>query len=144
MPSRNKEEKTIKLFFFRSLMDPTYRASHEFRQQWDEVIFKIDFDDWDDMQRKYNREGSNYELLLSWFRVGIFFEGVGVLLKRNLIDIAMIDDLLGTSIKMTWEKMGPIEIKTRARWDAPRTFDDFEYLYKTLMKYEEEHPKLAI
>jgi len=73
----------------------------------------------------------------------MFFEGVGVLLKRNLIDIAMIDDLLGNSIIMTWEKMGPIEVETRERWDAPRTFDDFEYLYKTLMKYIEEHPEIT-
>ena len=92
---------------------------------------------------KNNRE-TNYELLLSWFTVGMFFEGVGVLLKRNLIDIAMIDDLLGHSIKVTWEKMGPIEIETRERWNAPRVFDDFEYLYNTLMKYLETHPELAI
>ena len=102
----------------------------------------MEFDDWDDMMRKYNRE-TNYELLLSWFRVGMFFEGIGVLLKRNLIEIDMIDDMMGYSIKRTWEKMGPIEKETRERWNAPRTFDDFEYLYNELMEYLNEHPEIA-
>ncbi len=73
----------------------------------------------------------------------MFFEGIGVLLKRNLLDIEMVDDLLGHSIKLTWEKMGPIEKETRKRWDDPRTFDDFEYLYDELMKHYEQHHELA-
>ena len=118
----------------------TYR-SPTFRRQWDEAIFKIEYEDWDDMNQKYNRE-ANYDLLLSWFSVGTFFEGVGVLLKRNLIDISIIDDLLATSIRMAWEKIGPIEIESRKRFGHPRAFDDFEYLYNELMKYHEEHPEL--
>jgi len=116
-------------------------SSREFRRQWDEVIFKIHYNDWEDMNQNYNRE-KNYEQLLSWFTVGMFFEGLGVLVKRNLVDIAMVDDLLGVSIKATWEKMGPIEKETRKRWNSPRTFDDFEYLYKELIKYNEQHPEL--
>jgi hypothetical protein len=117
----------------------TYR-SPTFRKQWDEVIFIIEYDDWEDMNRKYNRE-TNYDLLLSWFTVGTFFEGVGVLLKRNLIDITMVDDLLGPTVKMAWEKMGPIEVESRRRFDNPRAFDDFEYLYNELMKYYQQHPE---
>jgi hypothetical protein len=113
----------------------------EFRRQWDEVIFKMEFEDWEDMMEKYNRE-TNYDLLLSWFSVATFFEGVGVLLKRNLIDITMVDDLLATSIRIGWEKIGPIEVESRRRFKQPRIFDDFEYLYDELMKYHEEHPEL--
>ena len=115
--------------------------SPEFRRQWDEVIFKIEFEGWEDMMKKYNRE-TNYDLLLSWFSVATFFEGVGVLLKRNLIDIAMVDDLLATSIRVGWEKIGPIETESRKHFNQPRIFDDFEYLYNELMRYHEEHPEL--
>jgi hypothetical protein len=117
-------------------------SSREFRKQLDEVIFKIQYSDWEDMNQNYNRE-KNYDQLLSWFTVGSFFEGLGVLVKHNLINMAIVDDLLGTSIKITWEKMGPIEKESRKRFDAPRTFDDFEYLYNELIKYNEQHPELT-
>ena len=38
--------------------------------------------------------------------VCMFFEGIGVLLHRKLIDISLIDDLFSPiSIKIIWEKM---------------------------------------
>ena len=118
----------------------TFR-SPTFRKQLDEVLFIIEFEDWDDMQRNFDPV-DNPDTRVSWFSVASFFEGVGVLLKRNLIDISMVDDLLATAIRMTWEKIGPIETESRKRLNLPRLWDDFEFLYKELMKYHEEHPEL--
>lgn len=40
--------------------------------------------------------------------VGVFYEGIGVLLRRKLIDISLVDDLFSTPIKSIWEKLKPI------------------------------------
>jgi hypothetical protein len=37
--------------------------------------------------------------------VGIFFEGIGVLLHRKLINIDLVSDLLGSQVRITWEIM---------------------------------------
>ena len=124
---------------FMSLYE-TFR-SPTFRKHLDEVLFIMEFEDWDDMERKFDPVEHSDERI-SWFSVGAFFEGVGVLLKRKLIDISMVDDLLATPIRLSWEKMGPIEMESRKRLNLPRLWDDFEFLYKELMKYHEEHPEL--
>ena len=58
-------------------------------------------------------------------------------MKRGLIDISLVDDLLGSMIKLTWEKMGPIEVESRVRLNNPRAFDDFEYLYNEIDRITE-------
>lgn len=72
-----------------------------------------------------------------------FYEGIGVLLKRKLIDKTLVDDLMSSSITMLWEKMEPLirERKERANW--PQIAEWFEYLYNEIKPIvEEQHPEL--
>ena len=101
----------------------------------------MEFEDWDDMESKFDPV-DNPDERVSWFSVASFYEGVGVLLKQNLIDISMVDDLMATSIRLSWEKIGPFELESRKRFNLPRLWDGFEYLYIELMKYHEKHPEL--
>jgi len=119
------------------LMDlyQTYR-SPEFIQDWDQVIWRLEFENWEDAMIKLHPL-NNPEERRAWFSVGMFFNGVGVLVKRNLIDISLVDDLLGGMIILTWEKMGPIETESRVRLSNPRAFEDFEYLYNKIVKVTE-------
>ena len=70
-------------------------------------------------------------------RAALFFEGVGVLVKRGLIDLSLVDDLLGSMITHTWEKMGPVEVESRVCFNNPRAFEDFEYLYNEIVRFAE-------
>jgi len=110
----------------------TYR-SPEFIHDWDQVIWRLEFNDWEDAMRKLHPI-NNPEERRVWFSVGLFFNGVGVLVKRKLIDITLVDELLGNMIMMTWEKMGPIEVESRVRLNNPRAFEDFEYLYNEIVR----------
>jgi len=112
-----------------------------FRRQFDHVMFRMNYEDWDEFNRKFDPIEHPEERVI-WFSVASFYEGIGVLLKRKLIDISLIDDLIGPSARMEWEKIGPFEIESRKRLNQPRAWDDFEYLYNELMKYMEEHPEL--
>jgi len=69
--------------------------------------------------------------------VGTYFKGVGVLVKMKLIDLNLVDELMGTSIRLHWEKSGPIMKEFRTRmW--PHAYEWFEYLYNELKKREQK------
>ena len=74
--------------------------------------------------------------------VGIFFEDIGILLHRKLIDRGLVDDLFRYSIRTSWEKMKPLIEGIRKQRNAPYAFAYFEYLYNEMRKTERRLPIL--
>jgi len=71
-------------------------------------------------------------------QVGTFFEGIGVLLKRKLIDIELVDELFSEPLKSFWGKMKPMIEIDRKRFSQPRIFEWFEYLANEMQKREQQ------
>jgi len=69
--------------------------------------------------------------------IGGFFEGIGVLLYRKLVDIGLIDDLFRESIKLMWENVKPVLYDAREQLDLPAYGRYFEYLYNEMKKREQ-------
>ena len=63
-----------------------------------------------------------------------FFDQVGVLLRRGLIDLGLIDALLGNSARQLWEKVIPVIEEARTRSGDPRLYEHFEYLIGELTR----------
>jgi len=97
--------------------------------QWDSI------EDWEHW-------GSNPANLLAGGRVGMFYEGLGVLVKENIIPIRLIALLMTGMTVRFWERYIPIIDEVRERRNYPRLLSEAEYLYYELMKYLEEHPEL--
>ena len=74
--------------------------------------------------------------------VGFVLEGVGVLVREELLDIRFVALLLSGHVQMFWEKNLPIIDEWRQFWNNPRVWSETEYLYNALMKYMEEHTEL--
>lgn len=55
--------------------------------------------------------------LPNYFTVVMFFEGIGVLLYRELIDIDLTEYIFSGPIKKTWGKMKPIVEDDRKKLD---------------------------
>lgn len=89
-------------------------------------------DDYDDYVRAYIETGSDIEFVL----VGRYLVGIGVLVKNELIDISLVYDLMAWPIMQTWEKYKPIVEGRRVALSFP-LWEDVEYLYHELKKYEE-------
>ncbi len=102
-------------------------TSHEFQKTWNDVL-KREAKDYSDYEKKYG--------LADTLTVGMFFEGIGILLKRKLIDIELVDDMFTSSIKMTWEKMRDNTLEARKVRNQPEIFEWFEYLYDEVKKRE--------
>ena len=66
-----------------------------------------------------------------------FYQGIGVLVQRGMIDIELVNDLLGHSVVLTWEKMSPELIESRKSGTgkfSPILWKDFEFLYNEISK----------
>jgi hypothetical protein len=67
--------------------------------------------------------------------IAVLFEGIGVLLEQNLIDIKMADRLFGPSLYLLWERMQPLIYAMRKGLNEPFFFSHFEYLVNRLGAY---------
>jgi hypothetical protein len=98
---------------------------------WDSLDFQEAF------HRLYWGEYSNYDSFLEHVEgqrhvgtyVATFYDQIGALLRRGLIDYDLVDDLLGNSAIQLWEKIAPIILEARVRSDDPRLYEHFEFLY---------------
>jgi len=101
------------------------RASREFQEAWKKVM-AAEFKDYQDYKKWYDWS--------DFIEVGIFFEGIGILLHKRLIEIKLVDDLFSYIIKSTWEKMKQVVEAVRKYNNAPQIFEWFEYLYNEMQK----------
>ena len=82
----------------------------EMRQIWEKITTR-EYMDFNTYQNKFGLIGVN--------EIGWFFEGVGVLLHKKLRDIAVVDDLFSSPIKISWEKLKPVAEGERKQFNRP-------------------------
>ena len=96
--------------------------------------------EWESLEEFYEKYESRPEMVAKWNSVGTFFEGMGVMVKRNLIDVAIVDDLLSGPIMLLWQKFEPTILEQRRRRNMPTMWEWYEYLYEEVWKVSvEEH-----
>ena len=85
---------------------------------------------------------TNREKYLVWLSRANFYEGIGILVKRGLIDVTMVDDLISGPLMLFWEKRaGPIAMEFRERYNNPAALEWVEYLYHEVKRVrDKEHP----
>jgi len=135
--NQKKQLETRQAQLFMPLFE-TYR-NKEFRRQVREIQDQK-WEDHNDFMEKYGPV-NNPDAFSSRVAVSSYFDGIGVLLKKNLLDINMVNDLIGNSIISVWEKIGTMLIKTRERTQNPFIYNDFEYLYLEIYNYREQNPR---
>jgi hypothetical protein len=101
-------------------------------------IITREFESYEEYMDKHFKTRGNIDFVL----VGRYFSGVGVLLKRGLIDISLVYDLLRRQFMWTWEKYEPVLQGRRKAVNDPTVWSPIEYTYNELKKYEEQHPEL--
>ena len=98
--------------------------------------------DYDDFIQKYG-EANNPEANHSFEELGNWYEGIGVLIKRKLIDPAFVDDLISGTTLWGWEKFGSIVRERRVRDNFPYFYEFWEYLYDEVSAIaHKQHPEL--
>jgi hypothetical protein len=95
-----------------------------------ERIQKREFKDFNSYRKEHGLQDVN--------KVGWFFEGLGVLLHRKLIDISLVDDLFSSPVKRAWEKLKPVAEGERNQTNRPQIWEWFEYVYNELQIREQK------
>jgi len=111
--------------------------SRDFARAYGRARYVYEWTDYEDIQKKYGPR-VDLEAFSDIQIISTYFEGMGVLVKRGLIDISLIDDLLSDRIVWWWEYMNPIRQHSRKLRNNPKLYDSLEYLYNELKKRQKQ------
>ena len=101
----------------------------EMREAWEKITTR-ECTDFSTYKSEYGLSEIN--------EVGWFFEGVGILLRRKLINIALVDDLFSSPIKISWERIRPVAEGERKQFGRPQIWEWWEYLYNEMQRRERQ------
>lgn len=87
---------------------------------------------WDYASYEESRERGSPEDAPALFVVGVFFENMGLLLKRRSPPIELLDDLLSSPILESWPKIRPTAIGLRQEQGLPAWFEWHEFLHEAM------------
>ena len=114
----------------------------EFAKAWGEIMVQ-EYTDFDDYWQKYGSD-TNREIWNRWQSVARWFNGIGVLLKKGMVDIDLVEELLAVIIFVSWSKMSPVlygfrewtknQENTIYNREKYQSLSGFEYLFNELEK----------
>ncbi len=122
----------------------SFYDNKEFLKDYGNITNNYKFKDTEDWWNKYSAK-HDIEAYSAWLRVGRFFDGVGLLLDRKLVDKDLIFELLGDLIQGSWEGttedtgMGRWIQGTRDNWNRPNLWKHYETLYHDYIEWLEDH-----
>jgi hypothetical protein len=119
-------------------LNPIFNVSSIEFQQAGLILLSLEYKDYDDFVKRYGSSLTGKPEPLAFHSVSNFFEGVGLLLKRNLVGIDIVWDYYGESAVFAWEKIRPLIEGFRKQYNMPRAWEPFEYLYNELKKREQK------
>ena len=102
------------------------------------TMMALRYKDYDDFVQKYGSlhsgkpEATAVRMGLNWG------DGVGMLLKRNLIDIDIVFDAYGGIATLFWEKAKPVVEGYRKETNNLQVWDSVEYLANEMKKRQQQ------
>jgi hypothetical protein len=110
----------------------------EWIMAWADVRYSQEWEDLDNWIEKYGAR-TNPEAYSNWAVTMQFYECLGLLVRRKIVDIDLIYEHVGGIATIgTWERVEPIVKGWRERVKSPTMWDSFEYLYNKLKKLEQQ------
>lgn len=109
----------------------------EFVKRYSDVLYNWSWKNYEDWRKKCSPE-ANMETYSSWASVGNYFKGVGVLVDEKMIDIRLVEKLMGEPFLRYWEKCEPVIKEFRKDYGFKKAWESAEYLYNTLKAREQQ------
>jgi len=95
-----------------------------------------DYKDYDEFIKKYGHPFTAGPVQSEFLMMGMFFEGIGILARRKLVDIGLVFELFG--VGLFWEKMKPLAEGLRKQLNNPHLYEWVEYLANEEKKYYQQ------
>ena len=106
-------------------------ASKEFQRDLEQMKYVWKFEGYDDFFDKYGVE-NNPDAHAIWDHAVKWHDGLGLLVRKGLIDPESVNDLMGRHILEFWRLFGPLILEFRERRDAPLRGNAIEYLHDAI------------
>ena len=116
-------------------------ASKQFQKDREELMLLWKWADYDDFFGKYGPD-VDPDAHAIWDSTCTWLEGLGVLVKRELIDPELVYDIMYGFIINFWEKHLPIFTVFREQW-GDKMYEDLEALYHKMRSLAEKYEKDA-
>ena len=113
-----------------------YYQSKEFQHDFNEILYKWEWKDYEEFRTKYGSGSENLKAYSSWIRIFQFYDGLGVLVKKGLLDENLVAELMSDTLKLFWEKNITVIRKAREYHNLPTVFEMTEYLYNEVSELE--------
>jgi len=109
--------------------------------QLSEILVHWEWSDLDEFIEKYGPE-NNFEGYNTFSMVGTYFNGMGILVQEDLVDIHLVTRSFYSVVIPFWEKVAPLVREWRESINFPGLLRDTEYLYNEMMEDMKKHPEL--
>mgnify|MGYP001063069130 FL=1 len=111
--------------------------SSELLQAYVKVI-NLEFKDYDDFVKKYGQPLAERPEQMAMMTVGNYFEAIGTLLERKLLDVDLAWDYWGETFVTLWqEKYQPYVEGVRKEFNQPEFAYHSEYLFDEMQKRQQ-------
>lgn len=97
---------------------------------------KIEYKDYDDFVKRYGELHSEKPEQEAILAVINYFEGLGILVKRKIVDIDLVYDFWGPDLNTIWGKLKPIIEGEKKKWNYSTL--NIEYLFNEMKKIEKK------
>jgi len=101
--------------------------SNEFQEEYIKFL-DLRIADYDEYVKTYGLKGL--------FKIFPFFEALGIMLNRKLVSVDLVGQMYSQSIQIMWEKSKPMREGLRKKYNQPKWWEWFEYLYDEMKKRE--------
>lgn len=107
-------------------LNPALRVGADEISECLPIVWGRDYDDYEDYVQKHGDPFGDKP----FYVITEYYNGLGFLLHRGLIDIDEVDYLLSGTVSGTWEKVRPLVQSMRVQNNVPGLGEWFEYLYE--------------
>jgi hypothetical protein len=116
---------------------PWLNMSSSELQQAGVRIQNLEYTDYDDFVKKFGLLNSEKPEQTAILAVANYFEAIGILAKRKLVNTDLVFDFWGGDIPEMWEKIKPVIEGTRKK-SSHSILVNAEYLYNEMKKREQQ------
>ena len=126
------QNETRQAQFFMDIYDQFYNP--EWHRRWMELVYVVQKEDLVDSDGIPTFLKGEIDKYVEASSLASFFEGIGLLVKKGLIDINLVAELMSSPLIWVWEKVEDVVMKTREVTGRPQIYEWFEYLYNEIQK----------
>jgi hypothetical protein len=111
-------------------LSPFFNMNAQEMQEAITQICSIEYKNYDDYLERYSGKPENTMLKI----LGNYFEGIGILVSKKLVDADIVYNFWGDIIQSSWEKIKPLIADMRKDSGDRNTFVFWEHLYDEMKK----------